>query len=259
MDLVELIINDIIFEHIDVKKNQNKIIRLNYSQINAEKLCKFDDLGTTICIDTVLGFRTHKMLNQEIFIPENVQKQWLVSIAKFKIYRDNDRFFNEIVADNWVKRNFTSIFATTEQFRTHLYTYLNLLNPESGIKIIECSNYSKKGGKVVSTKDWEKNETIEKLMGTIAVMSNEEVDSILITDINDFSVMKSERTGKSLLWLGPAAYINHDCNPNVEFVATALSAKIKVLRKINKDEEILVNYGNSYFDDNNSTCECLTW
>ena len=33
---------------------------------------------------------------------------------------------------------------------------------------------------------------------------------------NDFSVMESGRTGKSVALIGPARFINHSCIPNVK-------------------------------------------
>ena len=76
--------------------------------------------------------------------------------------------------------------------------------------------------------------------------------------VTDWSVMCSERTGETLLLVGPVRFVNSDCNPNCEYDYSSVSGvvQLRTKKQISSNSEILVKYGPDFFKQN--SCKCQT-
>ena len=155
-----------------------------------------------------------------------------------------------------------------KQLRQHIRKFLDVFKVDSGIEIVDCDRYSNDtdkyeiGAKIVATRRWNRGEVVHALHGVIASEKNEDDKNVIIPGVNDFSVTISTRTKENQLWLGPAAYINHDCNANTRLRATGTTknstAAYEITRVTESGEELLINYGNNFFGTGNANCQCRT-
>lgn len=230
-----------------------------------EELCLFDDVGTALIIDPYLGFTTHKM-NVKYKAPKFPANPLRDIVLEFKNQKlSYEQAYEKLISANpQIIKTFMHKLSKRqiELLRKHCYRYLQIFDPRSGFEVAHCPRYSQEhfqGAKLCTTRKWYKNEKVEFLIGCIAELTEDEEASMLVPGKNDFSVMYSCRKNRAQLWLGPGAFINHDCRATCKFVSTGRNtACVKILRDLEAGDEITCHYGQNFFGDDNCNCECET-
>uniref|UniRef100_A0A1I7TTC7 Histone-lysine N-methyltransferase Suv4-20 n=1 Tax=Caenorhabditis tropicalis TaxID=1561998 RepID=A0A1I7TTC7_9PELO len=245
----------------DLSLKFRQIPRQDHSMTPVE-LCWFDDFATTLIVDPMLNFTSHKMNRKRRYAYENEHKAAREVMQKFKDNQDFTSAIYSILNMRSVRQFIDKMsFHKKTEFRDHVVRFLNVFHNDSGYTIQECKRYSAEGhqgAKLVATRAWFRGDKIERLSGVVCLLSDEEEKLLLNPEGSDFSVMYSTRKRCSTLWLGPGAYINHDCKPTCEFVSHGSTAYIRVLRDMVAGDEITCFYGSEFFGPNNADCECLT-
>ncbi|RKO91978.1 hypothetical protein BDK51DRAFT_11326, partial [Blyttiomyces helicus] len=146
--------------------------------------------------------------------------------------------------------------------RSHVSRYLSMYHVSAGYEIAQTQRY-KSSGKVeaclIATMAMSRGDQIIHCIGLIATLTKEDEECLAG---RDFSVIFSTRKECNCLMLGPARFVNHDCDPNCMFMTLETKGRttltFKVLRDIALGEEITTSYGDSYFGEANCDCLCET-
>ncbi|KAG8189322.1 hypothetical protein JTE90_021828 [Oedothorax gibbosus] len=171
------------------------------------------------------------------------------SLLELKFNYDSDK----IDSYNELKKELEISDVVKQSLKKYVIQFLRLLDPATGFKVETCTRYTgdnKMGVKICATKKWFEGEHMQYLVGTRATLKDQDLD------FN--SILYSSLRKEEYLWLGPAAFLNHDCEPNCKIEPKNGEEAIVVIRNIDIGEEITVLYGRSYFGENNKDCECIT-
>ena len=112
------------------------------------------------------------------------------------------------------------------------------LNPT--FKIV-CDNYDGYRLLYVGNEDLKPSAVIKGPVGFVRAIPD---------GVTDWSVMRFERTGESLLLVGPIRFVNSDCDPNCEYDFSSSSGivQLRTKKRITKQSELLVKYGPEFLN-----------
>ncbi|KAF1796316.1 hypothetical protein V8B55DRAFT_1554112 [Mucor lusitanicus] len=144
-------------------------------------------------------------------------------------------------------------------FQQHLKRYILMFTHQAGFEVSSTTRYTgTMEACILATRDWTAGEIVQYCSGAIVDLTKED-DAKLKSEGRDFSVMVSTRKKCTCLFLGPARFMNHDCDANCEFMTPQNSTiSFKVQRDIRRGEEMTVYYGDHYFGSDNCECRCLS-
>ncbi|KAJ3286362.1 hypothetical protein HK104_009074, partial [Borealophlyctis nickersoniae] len=185
-----------------------------------------------------------------------------------KMLKDSEHYDSEIGLDpsivHRMAKHYSSRFAdfadtNWTELQEHMARYFQMYLPTAGYEIVQTNRYQtgKMEAMIIATKDWVPGEQMVLCRGERAKISDDQVDQLQ----DDFSVMFCTSQDAHCLFLGPGRFMNHDCNPNTEFVVPSKYSNevyFKVVRAIKAGEEVTTFYAENYFGPKNCHCMCGT-
>ncbi|KAI9837704.1 MAG: hypothetical protein M1819_006637 [Sarea resinae] len=237
-------------------KTTGKGERLTLSQ-----LASYDDLLTDALVDHVYYWTTIRKNRSKYFPSRGIREEELTSILRQHaiVEKDPAKAETEILKLGGVKR-FVDRLKTVrerEEFRRHLRKYINIYLPDCPFEVCTTNRYtiSNYEASVVARRKIKRGDVVKYLCGIQVSMTLEEEKDLDLRR-SDFSIVMSSRKKTPSLFLGPARFANHDCEPNAKLnTAGPRGMEVVAVREISEGQEITVSYGDNYFGVDN--CECL--
>lgn len=232
--------------------------------LTLSQLAQYDDLSTDVLVDKVY-FWTVIRKNRTRYSPvRSIHEEDIARILRDSVVISKDpvRAQEQLLELPGLKRYLAKLATKDEKehFKRHFRKYVNLYMPDCPWEVSTTNRYTitQHEAAVTARRDIRKNEVIKYLCGIQVAMTKEEEETL---DLNkrDFSIVMSSRKKAPSLFLGPARFANHDCDPNARLTTNGPNGMAIVSKKdIEAGEEITVSYGEDYFGDDNCECLCAT-
>ncbi|KAB2577330.1 hypothetical protein BFW01_g8458 [Lasiodiplodia theobromae] len=232
--------------------------------LTLSQLAQYDDLATDVLVDKVYFWAIIRK-NRTRYAPvRNIHEEDIARILRDSVVINKDpvRAQEQLLELPGLKRYLAKLATKDEKehFKRHFRKYVNLYMPDCPWEVSTTNRYTitQHEAAVTARRDIRKNEAIKYLCGIQVAMTKEEEETL---DLNkrDFSIVMSSRKKAPSLFLGPARFANHDCDPNARLTTNGPNGMAIVSKKdIEAGEEITVSYGEDYFGDDNCECLCAT-
>ncbi|KAJ2688966.1 histone lysine methyltransferase Set9 [Coemansia spiralis] len=232
--------------------------------MDALTLSKYDDLLSDVLLDQVgLWFETRKMFPR--YRQARTNKESVVDLVRRVALGVTGL---PAAVEELLDQEYLAAFLRHKSevrladFRLHAGRYFSMYLPEAGYEIALTDRYKvvtkQSEARVVATKRYTLGMVISLCSGSVAKLSESEIQR-MERESADFSVMWWSKKKSMCLFLGPARFVNHDCDSNCRFTALGSDAIcFQALRTIEPGEEITTHYGSSYFGEGNCECLCAT-
>ncbi|KAJ8669506.1 hypothetical protein QAD02_000765 [Eretmocerus hayati] len=232
----------------------NRNSSISHSPSRVENLVIADAVATAITIDPALHVESHKM-HSHVHLALKIG-------SLIHEFLKNHLTLNQFMARILQVINDELVLIHMNKEQTKLLfeliaDYLQGLRNESKFKFERCNRYSGDSGngvRIIADQSLHRGEEISGLSGRVVKILQQDRGRDHFS--YDFSIMLNGRK-REMIYLGPGSFLNHDCDPNVEYTAREnKKVAINTLKDIDEGEEINVFYRDNYFGDDNKDCEC---
>ncbi|WBW74957.1 histone lysine H4-K20 methyltransferase Set9 [Schizosaccharomyces osmophilus] len=233
------------------------------SKTQLENFALFDDICTLLFIDKIHYWseihKVRKLVSRSI---ERIDPQLLLGIVIQNVIEQND--LDGAVEEVSKLRELQPIFqrwsgSSNNAFLRHVRLYLSLYLPSCNFEICSTNRYftsTKHEACVTAREPIQAGDDILDLSGTIVKLTPKEERTLGAE--KDFSILHSSRLGSMCLFLGPARFVNHDCEANCRFNTSGRRIWLKSIKPILPGQEITTFYSSNYFGTDNCECLCST-
>ncbi|CAN6627306.1 hypothetical protein TRVA0_011S01244 [Trichomonascus vanleenenianus] len=229
-------------------------------------LAYFDDLLVDCFIDRIHYWATTRKVREYKPI-RGIPKGLLMDIIQENVIQKSPSINTAVERFVTVPsvKNFLGRFqdpSVRNEFERHVKRYVSIYMPECGFAVEVTDRYTSRSKTVeacvVARRVYQPGEEIKHLVGFLAHLTDDDEEQLNKSNGKDFSIINSSRLGVNCMMLGPARFVNHDCDASARFSSAGRSMSIFAKRKISVGEEITVEYSQNYFGRRNRECLCAT-